>query len=466
MINCNFNVPAHLSYYPYQIPNVSTSMQDYLYDFLNLPGNPVSNADIIKHFEDDNTFAEDDIQDFVKFHSYDFNVRPITVFAETSNPDSCGEIGIEKIGSYSDKSYMIGLPKCSGQSEYEKDVLNNYWVSTGSDDARNPSENKEIAQVSDDVQDSENDGNELDVMITQNKNVYRLLRSHGPKAARLSIIVANELNYIFPKAGFFVQTLLEKCPDKIYPIVLRKLRERYISLFIQKINKVPQITKVLESQLPTLRSQYVKPPKVGPQLNPIWISTIEYDQRYISFYAKFIEDAMNYEHKYNDNIKASIDKMISQLRTPNHYKLSYYHAISLLLLAYFMNEIQQLHILDNIDNKSISIAVEIGVTKKNLHGIQKILSVISRMFSGQRKSELTQHLAGLMDVVDTHEAARIASIGFLLVKTIYNFTSESGPVPFVELMVEGNTISLVPINQNETSIDISDTKSNKLAKWQ
>ena len=361
---------------------------------------------------------------------------------------------------------MIGLPKCSGQIESEKDVLNNYWVSTGSDDDKTAGENREIAQVSDVVQNSEDQGNELDVMITQNKNVYRLLRMNGPKAAGFSIIVAQELEYIFPKAGYFVQTLLEKCPNSIYPIVLRKLRERYISLFKQKFETITKISQVLENQLPILRSQYTKPPKIGAQSNPIWVSKIEYDQLSVPMFANFILESMKNEHKYTDAMKSAVDKLVSQLRTPNHYILSYSHAISLLFFAHFMNEVKGIHIVDELESKSVRTAIEIGVTKKNLHGMERILSLISKIFTGQRKSEAMHHIAGLMSNVSTNEAARIASIGYSLVNLIYSFANENNSVSFVKLDVAGNTISLSPIDQNRVSIDINEAKyNNKFLKW-
>lgn len=436
-----------------------------IHDFLSIEINPYQPIDLLKLFTLDKTLIPQDLfTKFINENDWHAGLKPLDVFEAIEDPATKGDLSTVVNCSYTKVTYAKGYPCCSGMKSSEI-MLHNYdWVSCErdtEDDAK--SKTAIIPQVTDLMENIEDENNELDVLISQNKNVYRMLLYGGPLSSSFSPIVAEELNRIYPEKGGLIVELLHSEPDSVYPIVLKRLRERCQELYLRKVSNSGGWCKQLETSLPTRRTIYKKDfvKKIKPkEINFISGDKIDYPIEKVYLLLHFYQNAKINMHvdpknpNLEEEMNESIRKVINILKNTQirDVKVTFAQAICIYCAAFFLKEVFSVDVIDNLESPSVQTAVSIGITDAEEHGYQKLLTIIGDSINKKKAKKngtlpivnCILEISGKMFNIDFEKASLLIQLGQLFFKVLRNYALEDeNEATFITCKLENGYISLL-----------------------
>lgn len=440
-----------------------------IHNFLSINGHPYRPIDLLKQYSlDKNLIPQDLFVRFINENDWHAGLKPLDVFEAIEDPDTKGDLSAVVNCSYTKVEYSKGYPRCSGLRPHETLLHNFDWLSCEQDtqdDAKSKTAN--IPQVTDLMENIEDDNNELDVLISQNRNVYRMLLYGGPLCASFSPIVAEELNRIYPDNGGLIVELLHIEPDGIYPIILKRLRQRCQELYLRKISESSSWCKQLESSLPIQRTIFrkdtakkikqkeietIRGDKIPYPIDKVYLLSNFYQNAKISMHAE--PKYPNLEEKMNESIR----KIINELRNPiiRDIKVTFAQAICIYIAAFFLKEAFSINIIDDTKSPSVQTAINIGLTGVEEHGYQRLLTIVGDSINKKKvKKNATPPLvncilemSGVMFDIDFDKASFLIQVGQLFFKVLRNYAIEDeNEAAFITCKLENGYISL--LNSNE-----------------
>ncbi|KAK8884153.1 hypothetical protein M9Y10_043259 [Tritrichomonas musculus] len=447
-----------------------------IHNFLAIKSNPYQPSDLIKYFiQNPSLLSRNELSRFINENDWHAGLKPLDVFEEIEDPETKGELSNTTIHSYTKVKYKKGYPISSGKRPYEELFHNLDWVSTEQDtqdEARSKTAN--IPQVTDKMENIEDESNDLDVQITQNKNVYRMLLYGGPSCASFSPIVAEELNKIYPeKGGLFVE-LLRIEPNGIFPIIMKRIRERARQLYLKKISQSRSWCKQLEVSLPLQRTIFRKDIVKKMKAKDITVikgDTIEFPLDLVHFLPNFYKVAkinMPSEIKYpnlDERMEMSIRKIVRELSDsqPRDVKVTFSQAACIYCAAYFLKMVHDLDITDSLKSPSLKNAIDIGITDANDHGYQHILTFIADSINKRKAKKVGNQgvincildISGLLFEIDFDKVSFVIQVGHLFFKVLRNYAIESDDeVKFITCKLDNGKITLLSATNEVVQINL------------
>lgn len=468
------------NFFPKPPAGVASEIND-IYQFLNIRGNPYSFYDLFKICQREKSFFNpDSILHYLWRTGWHRGINIQKIFAEISNPDSNGELTEINNESYRLLNYAIGYPHHSGQSEKETDLFNSDWICYGlKDEEEVDNPNSIIRQVTDKMENIEDNKNQLDVEIIRNRNIHRLLLFGGPKSIQSSQVAAEELNTIYGNKGDFILSMLEDddVATALYPVLLKRLRDRAADLYIRKINEPKKWSMQLDHDIPNQRTIYKR------ERLTVWLrdeysyleaKEIQYPPEKVFLLEKFVKildsiESIEWPSSYSDSIE--LKRILTNLKSTTNLdiKLSYYRALCLYSGALFLHELCSADIIDPVTSSSVKTAIEIGISEIENHGYFNILTLLAESLKKPRVKkdkfypiEIAVHeISGLLFTIDFEKANQIAAAGALFFKTLSDIEKDIEGA-FINCKIDKGNLSLLldsgaPIEFDLTSYNVYKT---------
>lgn len=446
---------ANRSFFFPQPPVALPSEISDIHQFLSIRGNPYSYNDLFKLCQTEKSFINpDSILNYLWRIGWHRGINIQKVFAEISNPDTNGDLTEIYNESYRLLSFPIGYPHHTGQTEKDSVLFNNDWMSYGQKDEEEDENSNRIFQVTDEMENIEDNNNQLDVEIMRNRNIYRLLLFGGVKALQASQVAADELNAIYGNKGDFILSMLENedVATALYPVLLKRLRDRSKKLYIRKINESREWSMQLEAAIPDQRVKYSPFRKLSlwlrDEFSTLEAKEISYPNDKVYLLEKFIQIIIS-----PDNLNSiEFKKILTNLRSTKilDIKLSYYRALCLYSGALFLNELFSADVIDPITSSSVKTAIEIGISDVEKHGHLNILTMLAEALKKVKDKKgpiypviesIINDISGLLFDIEYEKSNYIAAAGALFYKTLADVESDVEQ-PFINCKVGNGMVSL------------------------
>lgn len=468
LITLRISWANRLNFFP-KPPIGNSSEIKSIRSFLSIRGNPYSPFDLFKLGNADSSFVNSDsILNYLWQIGWHRGLNTQKIFAEISNPQTTGELTEARCESYRFLVYPLGLPRYSGQTEKESSIFNNDWINyvLDNEEEEDSSHANEVHQVTQGMENAEDKNNQLDVEIARNKNVYRLLMFGGPKALFASQVAAQELDEIYGGKGDFILTAMENeaVAKKMYPVLLKRLRDRAIKLYIRKFYEPVKWSNQLEREIPIQRTIYKKERTtqwIKSEFDTLEAKEIEYPMDKVYCLEKFIQ-LLSQPNTNLIECKTLIAKL-SSLEKIN-IKLTYYKALFIYSGALLLHELFTANIIDPLSSSSVKKAIEIGISDPEKHGYNRILTNLAEALKKPKVKKgrfypidtFLHENSGLLFDIDYDKINQIAASGALLARVMSDLGKESGSEPsFIYCQVGNGSISLSLTSMLPFEFDLS-----------
>ena len=329
--------------------------------FLSLRGNPTSPFDVLRVARN-GVLTQDQVEEFVLVNAWGGGLLTSRVFAEISNPLSKGVLMTAKDHSYTKVKYPVGMPSCEGVRQ---------------------------------MFDIEDNNNQLDQQICRNLNVIRMLRD-CQSAGVLSPMVMSELRAIYGQSGSLMVSLLDRVPAIAYPVVRKRLEQRFCELFATKVDRSAFWGQVWSKGRMKRRVMYQKGVKDQVVSSGLFAcfpqEPIAFPVEHTHLLSLFIDKiCADKDPEKADDLKQAVRKILVCLREPTvkEMSVSFPFLTAACLGAQLIKLVAEMKVIDDASLSGVRIAGELGLTKPHEHGFAKIMLCLTKSVfrKGKRKED-------------------------------------------------------------------------------
>ena len=394
-ISKNFRVPMRFSCCRAKTPmKIMDAKVFALKQFMDTRGNAISPFDILRVARN-GFLTSPQVREFITVNSWGSGLRPSQVFPELSNPISKGTFMSTKDHSYTKLRYSMGRPAYDGARPSEACLLNRDWnvVDQESKDNRRYVMTDDEEVWVDEMFENEDENSQMDQRICRNLNVIRMLMS-SVNAGFMSPMVLSELRAIYGPAGALMVSLLEKAPKIAYPIVRRRLEQRFHELFAMKVERSAHWGQVWSKGRMKRRVMYQTPLREQPDMAffanfPDGPITYKVENTHLLSY--FIDKICeNKEFENASDFKDAVRKVLTRLREPatKNEDVSLEFLTIVCLGAQLVKLVGELDVIDAESLSGVRIASDLGLTTPGEHGYTRVMLALTKSVfrKGKRKN--------------------------------------------------------------------------------
>ena len=426
----------------------------FIDDFFGIRGNPFSAKDLMKYisFTGKKVPSVESVLSFLWSSGYHRDLDFSRIFAEVSDPSSNPVFTNIVNENYVRGKYTAGYPRFTGQSSKDREIINKDWICTPNEDDSEKHNNANIKQVTEEMEDIEDNNNEIDVDICRNKAALRLLLYAGPKVALVSQVVVDELQVCYQNKGDFFISLLEddQIQNQVWDVIVQRLRQRARMLYIKKIETNQKCARDIENTFPKQRAIHKKVKARFLSKNilaSLRASELRYPVKSLDLLQFFFDKAISESVFHVETIsshhssiltKSSIkqigNKIVAELKNEEERFsfVSYEYALCIYSAALLLTELCNIKVVDPIQLQSLKLAIHIGMTDPENHGFNKILKSIIKAYKKRKsKNEIIPfrdailEVAGLSEDMNIEKADILIKYGFLVLNSLKDLSKQS-----------------------------------------
>ncbi|KAH0792130.1 hypothetical protein GPJ56_003929 [Histomonas meleagridis] len=399
---------------------------EWIFEFLRLRGIPNRMDEFIPLIL---RYQPDDLRKFCQLLQYSSAKFPGLIFDPLNIPITIGWKTNSREGSYTKLEYPIGKPLKTGQSKNDGSVCNYDWIACEyqSDDSRKHT--AIIPQVNESLEEIEDRHCMLDIEIVRNSNALRYFMTNGADSTAFSSpMIQLEMCAIYGNGGTLILETYSQNPNLVHPIIVNRLIERAIQLRKEKLQMMSRWSMNLEKVLPAQRAKYMTFAhfkKEITEFSEIGSKPIVYDaslayllDELVNVYCELIEGRDLSEF---NALKEVVSKIIVDLRKPPNsepFPATFSYCTSLCTGAMILSEIGFAREMDSRANKGVRIPLEIGITKRDMHGHRRMIRVMAETIIKKKWSDGIRELAGQLLPINLDKALLIIRTGHLFIKCL------------------------------------------------
>lgn len=451
-ISNSFRVPMRLK--KRRVEKARDIRMNRIVQFLEMRSNPATTADIVELYERGQLpFSEEEFEEFINSdyaRPWRIKDRNLTMY---SNPVSTGRVANESENSYNKVEYPFGYPARSGLRPHEVSLLN---VSMASTDQEVPDKDRVVRMNIHEMLwenmffDVEDVAVNMDQERIRNFNVLKQLLS-STSGIITSQVLLDHLRTIYHNKAPLMALLLEKVPEIARPVILRRVEEKYKQIFSNHAQNSPALAEKWEVGRVQYRALYQEDGTIKDKVDiDISSEEIVFSASRVYLLSKYVDYV--FEHNKQElnkkEIHESLWAVLSELRNSSHrsVKMTMGLATAVCLGARFVQELENCEVVDDANSYSVKLAVELGFTKREKHGYERILYLLAEWYTNpNHKSALVEVCGLLSDVNARHKISTITVLGKLFYRSLIYLakTKRESEVEFINVGIRPGHVSIL-----------------------
>jgi hypothetical protein len=408
--------------------------------FFQVQGVAINWGDVVSLPNTRDLFSPERYHQIIALLSWRSHPSPRSIFSSLRLGISCGRKTNTRIWSYTKVDFPVGRPMTSGRRREDRRHLNDLWVACEyqCDDSRKRTCSN-ISQVSSDLEQIENDQAALDTQIVRNRNALRHFLTCGNPPGFPSQMIHQELTSVYGVHGPLLLEFLLIRPAIVFPIILRRLRERYRALCIQKLRCQSRLAVELGKLLP--RQSVKHQPIPGPREEVIEFSMLGLqptsyrveDTRFLTEFFDFLEEVA-WKHQSSglsrfESCVVCVRDIVGDLRSQRLLNKASPYAVALLVCATLLKKLEICADVDAADGVSLAIPLAIGLTHPGLHGHLRLLRIAAESIVTRRWADGVTEISGMFPNINLSQAAVLLRTFDLTWKCVANAVSAPTDLP-------------------------------------